>query len=93
MKKNYITKLSEIIDKRTLQQLEIIIIAIKSIQFLSFSIVDVKSKKKETKAKKRVGRPKGSSTKKKRLKGLFRVVSWYLKFKGKQKARGRRGAP
>ena len=55
--------------------------------------MDVKSKKKETKAKKRVGRPKGSSTKKKRLKGLFRVVSWYLKFKGKQKARGRRGAP
>ena len=69
--------------------------AIKSIQFLSFSIVDVeskrayplfskqlmksKSKKKETGAKKKVGRPKGSGTKKKRLKGLFRVVSWYLR--------------
>ncbi|MBL0707480.1 MAG: transposase, partial [Sulfurimonas sp.] len=69
--------------------------AIKSIQFLSFSIVDVeskqayplfskqliksKSKQNKTEVKKKVGRPKGSVAKKKRLKGLFRVVSWYLR--------------
>ena len=72
--------------------------AINSIQFLSFSIVDVKSrrayplftkqlkqkkKKKEKKnTKGKVGRPKGSKNKNSatlRLKGLFRVVNWYIK--------------
>ena len=68
--------------------------AIKSIQFLSFSIVDVESnrayplfskqllkskvKKEKSTKKKTVGRPKGSGNKKKRLNGLFRIVSWYL---------------
>jgi len=73
--------------------------AINSIQFLSFSLVDIKSrrayplfskqlKKKNKKKvedktpKRKVGRPKGSKNKNSsstRLKGLFRVVSWYLK--------------
>ncbi len=72
--------------------------AIPGIQFLSFSLVDVKSrrayplftkqlskqKKKELKTPKpnKVGRPKGSQNRNRsdiRLKGLFKVVSWYLK--------------
>ena len=73
--------------------------AIKGISFLSFSIVDVESRrayplftkqmkkvkkeKIEKKSKKRgVGRPKGSKNKnssKLRLKGVFRVVGWYIR--------------
>lgn len=72
--------------------------AIKGIQFLSFSLVDVETKrgypllskqlKKVKRAKKskiknkEKGRPKGSKNKNRsdiRLKGLFRVVSWYLR--------------
>jgi len=72
--------------------------SIKSIQFLSFSLVDVKSHRayplfskqlKQSKKKKRVksanskvGRPKGSKNRNSseiRIKGLFRVVNWYLK--------------
>ncbi len=72
--------------------------AIPGIQFLSFSLVDVKSRRayplfskqlKQSKKKvkvtgghSKVGRPKGSKNKSrsdKRLTGLFRVVSWYLK--------------
>lgn len=72
--------------------------AINSIQFLSFSLVDVKSRRayplfsKQLKKKKKkveekqpkgkVGRPKGSKNKNSssgRLKGLFKVVNWYLK--------------
>ena len=72
--------------------------AIPGIQFLSFSLVDVKSRrayplftKQLNKQKRRevekptstkVGRPKGSKSKNRsdlRLKGLFRVVQWYLK--------------
>jgi len=71
---------------------------IKGISFLSFSLVDVQSrrayplftkqmkkqKKEESKreVKKKVGRPKGSknkNSKDKRLKGTFRVVSYFLK--------------
>ena len=71
---------------------------IKGISFLSFSLIDVKSrrayplftkqmekqKKEESKKepKKKVGRPKGSknkNSKEKRLKGTFRVVSYFLK--------------
>ena len=71
---------------------------IKGISFLSFSLVDVESrrayplftkqmkkqKKEESKKepKKKVGRPKGSKNKNnkgKRLKGTFRVVSYFLK--------------
>ena len=73
--------------------------AIKGISFLSFSIVDVESRrayplftkqmkkvkreKVEKKSKNRgVGRPKGSKNKnssKLRLKGVFRVVGWYIR--------------
>ncbi len=72
--------------------------AINSIQFLSFSLVDVKSRRayplfskqlkhkkkkvEEKKSKGKVGRPKGSKNKNSssaRLKGLFKVVNWYLK--------------
>ena len=72
--------------------------AIPSIQFLSFSLVDVETRRayplfskqlKRSKRKRRVkskyskvGRPKGvknRSRSDKRLTGLFRVVSWYLK--------------
>ena len=73
--------------------------AIKGISFLSFSIVDVESrrayplftkqmkkvkkKKLEKESKKRgVGRPKGSKNKNSselRLKGVFRVVGWYIR--------------
>jgi len=72
--------------------------AIKGISFLSFSLVDVKSRrayplftkqlKKEKKSKKKksekksVGRPKGSKNKNSstlRLKGLFRIVGWYIR--------------
>jgi len=72
--------------------------AIKGISFLSFSLVDVESrrayplftkqlkreKKKivEAKAKKSVGRPKGSKNKSSssiRIKGLFRIVGWYIR--------------
>ncbi len=73
--------------------------AIKGVQFLSFSLIDVKSrrayplltkqlkqrrKKKESKdkVKRGRGRPKGSKNKNSseiKLKGLFRVVNWYLK--------------
>jgi hypothetical protein len=71
---------------------------IRGIQFLSFSLIDVESRrayplftKQLYKSKKevskntrpnRVGRPKGSKNKNSaeiRLKGLFRIVSWYLK--------------
>ncbi len=71
--------------------------AIKGISFLSFSLVDVESRRayplftkqlkkekktKEVKAvKKSVGRPKGSKNKNAstlRLKGLFRIVGWYI---------------
>lgn len=71
---------------------------IKGISFLSFSLVDVKSRrayplftkqlKKEKKSKKKksekksVGRPKGSKNKNSstlRLKGLFRIVGWYIR--------------
>jgi putative transposase len=72
--------------------------AIKGISFLSFSLVDVESRrayplftkqlKRETKTKedknikKSVGRPKGSKNKNSstlRLKGLFRIVGWYIR--------------
>jgi putative transposase len=72
--------------------------SIKGIQFLSFSIIDVESRrayplltkqlkqkkreKSEEKPKRKRGRPKGSKNKnssKLRLKGLYRVVNWYLK--------------
>jgi putative transposase len=72
--------------------------AIKGISFLSFSLVDVESrrayplftkqlrkekKSKEVKnVKKSVGRPKGSKNKNSsslRLKGLFRIVGWYIR--------------
>jgi putative transposase len=72
--------------------------AIKGISFLSFSLVDVESRrayplftkqlKKEKKSKedknvkKSVGRPKGSKNKNSstlRLKGLFRIVGWYIR--------------
>ena len=72
--------------------------AIKGISFLSFSLVDVQSrrayplftkqmkkqKKEESKTtvNNKVGRPKGSknkNSKDKRLKGVFRVVSYFLK--------------
>jgi len=71
---------------------------IKGISFLSFSLVDVESrrayplftkqlkreKKKvvEPKEKKSVGRPKGSKNKNSsslRIKGLFRIVGWYIR--------------
>jgi len=71
---------------------------IKGISFLSFSLVDVESrrayplftkqlrkeKKKviESKDKKSVGRPKGSKNKNSttlRIKGLFRIVGWYIR--------------
>jgi putative transposase len=71
--------------------------AINGVQFLSFSLVDVKSRRayplfskqlknkkkkvEEKKVKGKVGRPKGSKNKNSsnvRLKGLFRVVNWYL---------------
>ena len=70
---------------------------IKGISFLSFSLVDVETRrayplftkqlKKEkkkvvgAKAKKSVGRPKGSKNKNSsnlRIKGLFRIVGWYI---------------
>jgi len=72
--------------------------AIKGISFLSFSLVDVESRrayplftkqlkkekksKKEKAVKKSVGRPKGSKNKNSsvlRLKGLFRIVGWYIR--------------
>jgi putative transposase len=72
--------------------------AIKGLSFLSFSLVDVESrrayplftkqlrkekKSKEVKnVKKSVGRPKGSKNKNSsrlRLKGLFRIVGWYIR--------------
>jgi len=72
--------------------------SIKGIQFLSFSLIDVESRrayplltkqlkqkkreKSEEKPKRKRGRPKGSKNKnssKLRLKGLYRVVNWYLK--------------
>ena len=72
--------------------------AIPSIQFLSFSLIDVesrrsyplftkqlyKTKKKEDEKTKsnKAGRPKGSkntNSSEIRLKGLFRIVSWYIK--------------
>ena len=72
--------------------------AIKGISFLSFSLVDVESRrayplftkqlrkekksKKEKELKKSVGRPKGSKNKNSstlRLKGLFRIVGWYIR--------------
>ena len=71
--------------------------AIKGISFLSFSLVDIESRrayplftkqlkrekksKKEKEVKKSVGRPKGSKNKNSstlRLKGLFRIVGWYI---------------
>jgi len=71
--------------------------AIKGVSFLSFSLVDVESRrayplftkqvrkekksKEEKKVKKPVGRPKGSKNKNSsalRLKGLFRIVGWYI---------------
>jgi len=71
--------------------------AIKGISFLSFSLVDVESrrayplftkqlkkekkKKVDKKEKKPRGRPKGSKNKNSselRLKGLFRIVGWYI---------------
>ena len=72
--------------------------AIKGISFLSFSLVDVESrrayplftkqlkkeqkKKVDKKEKKARGRPKGSKNKNSstlRLKGLFRIVGWYIR--------------
>ena len=72
--------------------------AIKGISFLSFSLVDVKSRrayplftkqvkkekktKEEKSIKKSVGRPKGSKNKNSstlRLKGVFRIVGWYIR--------------
>jgi putative transposase len=72
--------------------------AIKGISFLSFSLVDVESRrayplftkqlrkekklKKEKSVKKSIGRPKGSKNKNSsslRLKGLFRIVGWYIR--------------
>jgi len=72
--------------------------AIKGISFLSFSLVDIESRrayplftkqlkkekkcKKEKDVKKSVGRPKGSKNKNSstlRLKGLFRIVGWYIR--------------
>jgi len=72
--------------------------AIKGISFLSFSLVDVESRrayplftkqlrkekksKEEKNVKKSVGRPKGSQNKNSstlRLKGLFRIVGWYIR--------------
>jgi len=72
--------------------------AIKGVSFLSFSLVDVESRrayplftkqvKKEKKpeegkkVKKPVGRPKGSKNKNSsrlRLKGVFRIVGWYIR--------------
>jgi len=72
--------------------------AIKGISFLSFSLVDVESRrayplftkqvkkekkpKEEKKVKKAVGRPKGSKNKNSstlRLKGVFRIVGWYIR--------------
>jgi putative transposase len=72
--------------------------AIKGISFLSFSLVDVESRrayplftkqlkkekesKEDKKVKKSAGRPKGSKNKNSstlRLKGLFRIVGWYIR--------------